>query len=156
MAKKELNSDDVAIVGGDKEFSITRGDAIDAFTPGDIDTSPVIRTDAIEMEKFLHEMVTVHITEPATENEPKYAEVTVNGDRRVMVRGGEYRIPRKHVAVLAQAKSHRVTQQKVSNQDGSQSFVEKLVPYLSYPFSVIEDPNPNGRAWLKQLLANPV
>lgn len=156
MARKELDSNDVKIEGGDREFSIERGDAKLAFEHGDIDTDLVVKTDAIEFERFMHDMILVHIQEAPTENDPQYCEVTVNGDRRTIPRGSDARIPRKHVAVLAQAKGFRVAQEKVQNPDGSQSFREKVIASLAYPFQVLEDPNPKGRAWLKQLLANPV
>lgn len=151
-----LDSAEVAIEGGEKEFSLQSGDAMRAFEPGDIDTDRVIGTEALDLEVFMHDKIEVELNEPQNEDEAQFAEVTVNGDRRVALRGTTVIWPRKHIAVLAAAKVMRVVQEKVVNPDGSMGYVERAKQSLAYPFRLVNDPRRNGPAWLRQQLANPV
>lgn len=122
----------------------------------EIDTEQVIRTDQLDFEKFMRDELEVHINESQNENDAAFVELNVNGDYRMIVRGDTAKLRRYHVAVLAQAKQSRVRQRKIVNQDGSMGFVEENVLSLTYPFSVINDPNPKqGAPWLKQILSNP-
>lgn len=121
-----------------------------------IDTERVIRTDQLDEAAFMAHPIEVHMHDAATEDEPQYCEVTVNGVYHCIVRGETKIVPRSHIAVIAQAKSMRVQQAKVTNPDGSMGYKEKFVLRLMYPFSVIHDPaGSKGAAWLRQLLANP-
>lgn len=156
-SQTSLESGDVEIVGGEKEFSLATGDAQRAFEPGDIDTDRVIGTAELDLEVFMHDKITIELNEPATEDEAQFAEVTVNGDRRVALRGTEVTWPRKHIAVLASAKVMRVKQKKIVLEDGSMGYQESTVSALAYPFRLVDDPRGRtGAAWLKQQLANPV
>lgn len=121
-----------------------------------VDTDNVMKTDDIEFERFMNQEVVVLLADPASEQEPTVVEVNVNGDYRMGVRGFEVKLKRAHVAVLARAKQSRVRQKKVVAPDGSMSFQEENVLALSYPFQVVEDPDPRrGAPWLRQLLSNP-
>ena len=122
----------------------------------EIDTDKIISTDALDFEAFMRDELEVFVNEAQNENDPAFVELNVNGDYRMIVRGNEARLRRYHVAVLAQAKQSRVRQRKIVNPDGSMGFVEENVLSLTYPFSVISDPNPRkGGPWLKQMLSNP-
>jgi hypothetical protein len=118
-----------------------------------IEIEPVYNTKALDEEYFYRMPVEVHLHEPADESEPAFAEVTVNGERRTLVRGETYTIPRCHVAILASAKTQRLMQKKIVNSDGSQGYEERMVSRLTYPFSVIHDPaGAKGADWLRQAL----
>ena len=123
-----------------------------------VDTDRVISTDQLDQEAFMRDEMEIILMEPGNENEPQFCEVNVNGDYRLMIRNGEpQKCRRYHVAVLAQAKQSRVRQKKIVQPDGSMGFEETNVLSLTYPFSVIMDPNPKlGAPWLRKLLANPV
>jgi hypothetical protein len=122
----------------------------------EIDTDQVIRTEELDFEKFMRDELEVHINESQNENDAAFVELNVNGDYRMIVRGDTAKLRRYHVAVLAQAKQSRVRQRKIVNQDGSMGFVEENILSLTYPFSVVNDPNPKqGAPWLKQILSNP-
>jgi hypothetical protein len=122
----------------------------------EIDTDQVVRTEQLDFEKFMRDELEVHINESQNENDAAFVEVNVNGDYRMIVRGDTATLRRYHVAVLAQAKQSRVRQKKIVNADGSMGFVEENVLSLTYPFSVISDPNPKqGGPWLKKILSNP-
>jgi hypothetical protein len=106
--------------------------------------------------RFMNQEITIILAEPASESDPMFVEVNVNGDYRVGVRGEEMKLRRSHLAVLARAKQSRVRQKKIVNGDGSMGFVEENVLALTYPFQVIEDPDPRrGGPWLRRLLSNP-
>lgn len=123
----------------------------------EFDAEKVYRTDQLDEEAFMRDELEVMFSEPMNENEPSFVEVTVNGDYRLAVRGDTVKLRRYHVAVLAQAKQSRVRQRKVVNPDGSMGFVEENVLALSYPFQVINDPNPRvGGPWLRKMIQAPV
>ena len=123
----------------------------------EVDTDRVLRTDQLDQEAFMRDELEVLFSEPATEHEPAYAEVNVNGDYRLAVRGDTTKMRRYHLAVLANAKQSRVRQRKIVAPDGSMGFQEENVLSLTYPFQVMHDPNPRmGVPWLKKMLSQPV
>lgn len=159
MPRQETNSADTKISGAEKEFSIDKKGSINqALENGVIDTDVIHAMDQIELEKFMHDTLTIEFADPANESEAGFAEITVNGDRKVFARDSsvEVQLPRKHVEALAHAKVSRVRQEKVVAPDGSMGYVEKFITGLAYPFTVKNDPSKRGRAWLQQQLANPV
>ncbi len=148
---RSVASEDVDIVG-----KVTP--AAQEAAPGgiEIDTDRVLSTDQIDEEVFMRDELEVFLNEPGNENEPSFAEVNVNGDYRMAIRGETTKLRRYHIAVLAQAKQSRVRQRKIVNQDGSMGFQEENVLSLVYPFQVMHDPRPKlGVPWLRQLLKNP-
>lgn len=151
--KRTISSQDVDIVNAVQP-------AAAASAPGghEIDTDRVIRTEQIDEEAFMRDEMEIMLNEPANENDAQFCEVNVNGDYRLLMRNGEpQKLRRYHVAVLAQAKQSRVRQKKVVNADGSMGFQEDNVLALTYPFSVLHDPNPKqGAPWLRKMLSNPV
>lgn len=106
---------------------------------------------ALEMEAFMAQPIDVMLMEPSDENEPFFAQLTVNGVCRMVPRDGNiHTIPRAHVEALCNAKPQRVTQRKVVAIDGSMGYVEDKKTSLSYPFSVVSDPaGARGAEWLK-------
>lgn len=150
--KRGISSENVDIVN-----AVTP--AADATKGGhEIDTDQVIRADQLDHEAFMRDEMEIILMEPGNENDAQFCEVNVNGDYRLLMRNGDpQKLRRYHVAVLAQAKQSRVRQKKIMNSDGSMGFQEENILSLTYPFSVLTDPNPKvGAAWLRQILANPV
>jgi hypothetical protein len=121
----------------------------------EIDTDAVHSMRQLEDLKFMSEDLEVHLHDAQGEDEPQYAEITVNGVHKVIGRGESKLIPRSHVAVLAQAKQIRLSQKRVTLQDGSAGYEERSVLRLTYPFSILHDPSPKGPGWLRELLKNP-
>ena len=150
--KKSLDSNETDMIGGGVE-------AVAAAQSGkgiEIDTDRVISTDAIDQEAFMRDELEVFFNEPNNEHDPAFVEVNVNGDYRMVVRGNTATLRRYHVAVLANAKQSRVRQRKIVAPDGSMGFQEENVLSLTYPFQVMNDPNPKqGIPWLKKLLQQP-
>lgn len=149
---KSVASEDVDIIN-----QVTPAAEASASRGIEIDTDRVIRTDQLDQESFMRDELEVFFNEPGNENEPSFVEVNVNGDYRMVVRGETAKLRRYHVAVIAAAKQSRVRQRKIVNPDGSMGFAEENVLSLTYPFQVMNDPNPKlGVPWLKKLLAQPV
>lgn len=151
--KKGPDSNEVEMVNGGIESAAEAksGRGIE------IDTDRVISTDALDQEAFMRDELEVFFNEPGNEHEPAFVEVNVNGDYRMVIRGNTATLRRYHVAVLANAKQSRVRQKKIVNNDGSMGFQEESVLSLTYPFQVMNDPNPKqGIPWLKKLLQQPV
>jgi len=148
--KKGVDTDNVDIVNATETIA-------DAAKGGvELDTDRVIKTDDLDMVQFMNQEVVILLAEPASEQEPDIVEVNVNGDYRMGIRGNEMRVKRSHLAVMARAKQSRVRQRKTVDRDGSMSFSEETVLQLTYPFQVVEDPDPRrGAPWLRQLLSNP-
>lgn len=148
--KKGVDTDNVDIVNATETIA-------DASKGGvEIDTDRVIKTDELDKAQFMNQEVVILLAEPSSEQEPDIVEVNVNGDYRWGIRGSEMRVKRSHLAVMARAKQSRVRQRKHVDRDGSMSFTEETVLQLTYPFQVVEDPDPRrGAPWLRQLLSNP-
>ncbi len=107
-------------------------------------------------EAFMHEDVTILIMPTTDANAPPYARLGVNGENVTVRRNVPTTIKRKFVEVLARMKETRVSQDLTPNRDGEIT-MDSLRGHtgLAYPFTVIQDQNPKGGAWLAQVLAEP-
>lgn len=158
--RKGPETDDRDIEGGKHDIDHTRieGGAKAAYGSDagiELDTMPYIDPDKMNMERFMAEKLLIHVHDAPHEDDPQFVEVTVNGIYECIPRGETKEISRAHVAVLAAAKQMRVEQKKIVNSDGSAGYAERAVLRLSYPFSVMHDPNPRGPAWIKKIMTNP-
>lgn len=120
----------------------------------------------VDDESFMHETLEVRFHETGDANAPKIIEVGVgispsDGSkkggrdvRRGFLRGVIYKMPRYMVEVFAHAKVTSLTQQQgPSGRPDDIVNVEKHAFF--YPFEVLSDPNPRGRAWLEKVLKDP-
>lgn len=126
------------------------------------DDAPVIETvsesrDFRELasdEAFMNEHVTVLVHSTTDENQPPHVTVNCNGTNQPIVRGTPTRIRRKYVEILARMKETKYTQ--VTPNPAAPDVTEMRSRHgLVYPFELIEDNNPRGRAWLSNVLAEP-
>jgi hypothetical protein len=154
--KAGLNSDDVGIEGGEVDVSVGRGQTGDILmNQVEISTDKVLSAGDLGFEAFMAQELEVQMSDSGGEDENQYAEITVNGDRRCIRRGDIGFLKRYHVEVLAQGKEMRLKQVKVVNPDGSMGYEEKMVPKVTYPFTVIHDPaGKRGSDWLRLQLRN--
>jgi len=117
--------------------------------PGGVEQIPKsdLFKDAIEMEAFMNEIVTIEIQLDGNENSPDMAIPNVNGMNQPILRGVPSKVKRKYVEALARAK---ITTYRQETPDASKPEAIQMVPTPSYafPFSVLHDPNPKGPAWL--------
>ncbi|HYN54400.1 MAG TPA: hypothetical protein VES38_06820 [Methylotenera sp.] len=109
---------------------------------------------------FMEEPVTVMLSESTDKNPERYVFISVNGigagpqGHPWVPRGVEITIKRKYLNVLAGARQVRYTNYEFTNNDGERGSAQRAASADIYPFSVIEDQNPRGREWLKQLRAS--
>ena len=112
----------------------------------------VVPGDNIALEAFMHEPVTIMIHESTDENDVDLVQVWVNGMPSIFQRGQPTVAKRYVVERLARAKRTSYTQ-NIDERLGESMNNLKPRHALKYPFSVIEDKNPKGSAWLRQILA---
>ncbi len=107
-----------------------------------------------QLDAFMNEIVTVIVHQDQSDNSVENPCPNVNGLNQPFIRGKEQNVKRKYVEALARC---RVTKYETKVPDASKpeniQMIERSA--LVYPFSVLHDPNPIGREWLKAILAQP-
>lgn len=109
-------------------------------------------------EAFMAETVKIRIATTTDPNAPPFATLMVNDVRnRVQVpRGVVVPLKRMLVEVLARMRETRYRQPQANPMD-PESGNQLLANHANvYPFELISDPNPKGRAWFERLMAEPV
>lgn len=104
---------------------------------------------------FMEEFVEVMLHESTDENAENPVFTACNGVPQYFSRGQVQRVRRKYVAILASCKEHAISTPEYTAGDGSRAMAIKRTSSLKYPFSMINDPNPRGPAWLRSLLQAP-
>ena len=126
------------------------------------DDEPVIETVAESIdfrqlagtESFMNELVTVQVHATTDENQPPQVVVSCNGINQPIIRGIPVSVKRKYIEILARMKETKYTQR--TPNPGAPDVSEMVARHgLVYPFEVVEDTNPRGRAWLQNVLAEP-
>lgn len=127
-----------------------------------IDDAPVIETVAESKdfrqlaadEAFMNELVTVMVHATTDENQAPHIIVNCNGVNQPIMRGVPTKMRRKYLEILARMKETKYTQ--VTPNPAAPDVSELKARHgLAYPFEVTDDPNPRGRAWLTNVLAEP-
>ena len=105
----------------------------------------------IAYEAFMHEPVVIRIHSSRDPNDPPLVFVGDNGDIRWLPREKNVKIPRKFVERLAAAQEVRYeqTENPDPRSDDMKLTTKKIAS--SYSFSVINDPSPYGRRWLRRI-----
>jgi len=104
-------------------------------------------------EAFMNEIVTVRVHETTDENQPPHLIVNCNGMNQPIIRGQDTPIKRKYLEILARMKETKYTQ--VQHADAPDRLDLRARTALVYPFDLLADPNPKGRAWLNHIIAEP-
>lgn len=135
--------------------------ATPAFSVDDIGVNPgsieiidsVLTDEKAEVEKFMAEKINVIVLESADDSDDEIVQTWVNGRVQRFLRGTPQWVRRCYVEALARAK--RTTYRQVLDERlGTQAFNQMRPNHtMAYPFTVLEDPNPKGPAWLKGVLA---
>ena len=112
-----------------------------------------VNWDKVNHEAFMEEEVTVQVHDTTDPNADPFPVVWVNGVSQYFLRGKEQPVKRKFVEVLARAKKTVFSQEMYKDAAGNDAYRQIPHTALTYPFSVTHDPNSNGHAWLKALLA---
>ena len=106
---------------------------------------------AIEKEVFMNEPVRIIVMETGEEGSLQVITPCVNGVNQPIVRGRETVVKRKFVEALARC---RTTKYQQRHNPIERDKIENVpITVQTYPFSVLEDRNPKGRAWLQGIVA---
>lgn len=151
-SKTEFDSREVApgesVIELPVEGSITREDLLDPSIKD-------VRRDkrALDALAFMEEPVKVMVHESTDENAQPIVDVYCNGVPQRFVRGMEQVVKRKFVQILINA---RTTSVRTRTGVEGGNVINQLTRHTAvrYPFSVIEDRNPRGGAWLREALAS--
>ena len=103
-------------------------------------------------EVFMNEKVTVRLQDTTDDNAPTHIILSVNGTTQPLFRGVLTEVKRKYVEVLARCKESKYTQ-RVANPYEPDRIEMVTRTALAYPFELIDDKNPKGRAWLNAVMA---
>jgi hypothetical protein len=105
-------------------------------------------------EAFMNELVTVMVHSTTDENQPPQVIVNCNGMNQPIMRGYPTTIKRKYVEILARMKETKYSQ--LTRNPAAPDQIDMVARHgLSYPFDLVEDKNPRGRAWLTNVMAEP-
>ena len=106
---------------------------------------------AIEKEVFMNEPVRIIVMETGEEGSLQVITPCVNGVNQPIVRGQETVVKRKFFEALARC---RTTKYQQRHNPIERDKIENVpITVQTYPFSVLEDRNPKGRAWLQGIVA---
>lgn len=110
-----------------------------------------VTSEDLKLEKFMNDILTIIVHHSAKDGDLDIVTPSVGGINQPIIRGVESKIRRKYVEALARARSTSFTQRQMDYSDPS---TLKMIPNsrVSYPFSVIHDPNPKGRTWLEGIM----
>jgi hypothetical protein len=110
--------------------------------------------DTLKTLAFMEELVTVVVHKSHEKNAEAVVTIWNDGRSQPFVRGVPNMVKRKFVECLARAKL-TVFDQDVHVDRSTGEGVNRMIPNtgLKYPFDVIQDKNPRGRAWLQSILA---
>lgn len=126
------------------------------------DDEPVVETVAESIdfgklaasEAFMNEVVTVLVHSTTDENQAPHVIVNCNGMNQPIIRGYPTKIRRKYLEILARMKETKYNQ--VTRNPAAPDQIDMVARHgLAYPFDLVDDPNPRGRAWLQNVLAEP-
>lgn len=150
--RKEISTTDMQ-VGQESTIVLPTGNVIRPDEPEImIPDGPTLDSYAKELA-FMEEPVTVMVHETASDNEAPLVDVYVNGISQFFPRGEPVTCKRKFVEGLVRAKPTAITTDvRERNSENPQNVINRRSA-LRYPFSVVEDRNPNGGAWLRKVLA---
>lgn len=104
---------------------------------------------------FYEEPVTVYIQESNERNPQRVFNIWVNGKFETFVQGETKTVKRKFVEGLARSKPVHFDNEEYVDRDGTRKVRHPTSRGLRHQFSVVHDPNRNGAAWLKAVLAQP-
>ncbi len=152
--RKALESNEQT-VGQDKARAMkSTGNARESLDAAEVQpVDRVVSKDKLEALQFNEDILTVMVHETTNPIDDPMPEVWNDGKVQRFQRGVEMQVKRKYVEVLARAKKTTYTQRKEKDGNGDEKYINVPHTALKYPFSVLHDPSPRGRDWLKNVLA---
>ncbi len=140
--------------GNDKLSELNGIEVIPPVIVNDQIIEPVVTSEigkTAELEAFMNEQVEVLIAATTDENAPPMVTLNVNGINQTFIRDVPIRVRRMFVEVLARCKESKYTQHRDPIELDRQEMRQRTA--LAYPFTVLDDKNPKGGAWLRAVLA---
>lgn len=104
-----------------------------------------------ETEAFMEELVVIQVHKSTDKNAVPQVPVGINGDKIWIPRGVPVRLPRKFVEVLARSQEATFSTDDNPDPNADEGKMIRRTNGQVYPFSVIQDRNPRGRAWLERV-----
>jgi disulfide oxidoreductase YuzD len=105
----------------------------------------------VSQEAFMNDLLTIVVAEDNSKNALPVIVPSVNGINQPIVRGHRVKVKRKYIEALARCTYTRYEQQTPDpSKPENIRMLEKTA--LVYPFTVYDDPHPNGREWLQAIL----
>lgn len=155
--RKDITSSDVE---GPQGSSIDLSSGIEQVERPDLITvtddtlaSPHVAEYAKDL-KLMEDVLTVVIGETTDPNADNPVHCAVNGEKRSLMRGVEYKLQRKFVDSLIKREDRIKTVNFKDAEGVDQTRVDKI-PALRYPLSIIHDPAGDlGRRWFQHQCKN--
>jgi hypothetical protein len=166
--EKALAEKEAALERDLKKFNVIRSklefDATDVKSGSALNIGEIGQGKGVEMvtesfnkeqAAFAEELLLINVYPDGMPGSLDVIVVTVNGINQPIIRGRDQLIKRKYVEALARS---RITSymQEVNDPSRPENIQMKPIAALTYPFTVREDRNPKGRAWLESILNQPV
>lgn len=101
---------------------------------------------------FMEEYIDILVAESSNPNDQPMVPLWVNGRSQVLFRGEVTRVKRYFADRLGRARNEDVKVSVAKNADGEVVNRTSKPTALAFPFSVVEDRNPLGKAWLAKLM----
>jgi hypothetical protein len=108
----------------------------------------------VDDEAFMNEPVTIVIHSSNDENQPGVVVLNVNGVNQPVIRGIPTIIKRKYLEVLIRMKETRYSQNTPNPSEPDRIQTVGRTAQV-YPYEIMEDRNPRGRAWAEHVRAEP-
>lgn len=105
-----------------------------------------------EMEAFMNEEVVIRIHPTGDKNAVPVVPVGCNGEMVWLPRGRAISIPRRFVENLARYETSYTTE-RARDPNSDEGMVQRTAANQPYPFTIIRDNHPKGRAWLERLMS---
>lgn len=107
--------------------------------------------DVVEAEAFMQELIVIRVHPTSDINAPPLVPAGCNGEVVWLPRGQPVNIPRKFIESLARYETNYATQ-RAQDPNADDGMVQRTRANQPYPFTVIHDPHPKGRAWLDRTM----
>jgi hypothetical protein len=151
VARKELEAADflnTGIAGVVDFMSMGAGIGVQVVTEREFKSTP---EGNVEYEAFMRQPIVIRISRTGDKNEPAYAFVGDNGVSVWIPREKPVRLPRCFVETLARSQERHYRQERNPDPNADEGMTTRRSGSASYPFAVLHDPDPRGRAWLQRV-----
>lgn len=107
---------------------------------------------AAELEEFMNQEILIRVHEDNSPNALPVVTPSVNGVNQPIIRGKQQWVRRKYVEAMARGTHTRYEQRAMDpGRPENIQMIERTA--ITYPFTVYEDPHPNGAAWLESIMS---